>query len=156
MSDMNTKIVLPICSDELGKMKPPVGLPPRYVQVIDDESSVRRYATRVLEKQGFGVYTAEDGPAAIDMFRAHADEISLILLDMYMPGMNGNLVLRHIRKMRPDIPVLITSGYTERVLFPHFQEDRPDGFLHKPFSTAQLMKMITEALNTQKKRDEET
>jgi two-component system cell cycle sensor histidine kinase/response regulator CckA len=146
-------LLLPMCSGEPGKAEQPVGLPRRYVQVVDDESGVRRYATRVLEKQGFGVYTAEDGPAAIDVFRAHADEISLVLLDMFMPGMNGNHVLHHIRQIRPDIPVLITSGYTEHVFFRHFLDDRPNGFLHKPFSTVQLMKMITETLNIQKGRD---
>jgi two-component system, cell cycle sensor histidine kinase and response regulator CckA len=146
-------LLLPVCSGEPGTAEPPVGLPRRYVQVVDDESGVRRYATRVLEKQGFGVYTAEDGPDAVDVFRAHADEISLVLLDMFMPGMNGNHVLHHIRQIRPDIPVLITSGYTEQVFFRHFLDDRPNGFLHKPFSTVQLMKMITETLNIQKGRD---
>jgi nitrogen-specific signal transduction histidine kinase/CheY-like chemotaxis protein len=148
-------LLLPICSGEPGKTKQPTGLPRRYVQVVDDESGVRRYATRVLENQGFGVFTSEDGPDAIDVFRAHADEISLVLLDMFMPGMNGNHVLRHIRKIRPDIPVLITSGYNESVFLRHFLEERPDGFLHKPFSTVQLMKMITDALNTKRESDEE-
>ncbi len=148
--------LLPVCSGEPPDAEPLVGLPRRYVQVVDDESGVRRYATRVLEKHGFGIYTSEDGPGAIDVFRAHADEISLVLLDMFMPGMNGNQVLRHIRKIRPDIPVLITSGYTDREFKNHFRDDRPNGFLHKPFSTVRLMQMITEALNTQKRRDRET
>ena len=59
---------------------------------------------------GFTVLSATDGQRGVDLFRAHADEILLVLLDVTMPRMNGEEVLRRIREIRPDIKVILCSG----------------------------------------------
>jgi PAS domain S-box-containing protein len=118
----------------------------RTVLVADDAPSVTRYSSRVLQSLGATVYVAEDGEQAVDQFRAHADEIDLVLLDMFMPKLNGDDALRRIRKLRPKTKVLIVSGYTEAVYSDRFQGEPPTGFLFKPFATLDFIKSIRDAL----------
>lgn len=120
------------------------------VLIADDEPSIRRYSERVLKRYGLNIYLAADGEEAVDQFRAHADEIDLVLLDMFMPKMNGDMALRQIRKIRPNVKILVVSGYTESVYSDRFtDEQRPTGFLYKPFATQDFLNKIIETLQLQ-------
>jgi len=122
------------------------GISGSTILVIDDESSIRRYSRRILEKHGAKTILAEDGQEGVDQFRSHADEIDLVLLDMFMPKMNGDRVLKAVRKIRPGVKIIITSGYTESVYVDRFDEEQPSGFLYKPFATADFLKKIRTTL----------
>jgi signal transduction histidine kinase/CheY-like chemotaxis protein len=110
----------------------------RRVLVVDDEPSVRAVATRMLERLGFSVLVANDGRAGVDIFHAHADTIACVLLDLTMPHLSGEQTLEAIRRIRPDTRVVLMSGYDEQELSAHFAGQGVAGFLHKPFTPADL------------------
>jgi PAS domain S-box-containing protein len=109
------------------------------VLVVDDEPIVRNMArTMITRKLGYEVLTAGDGYEAVEIFRARKDDISLVLLDLSMPGMNGWETLSALRALRPDIPVVLASGYDEAQVMRTDHPDRPQAFLHKPYSKRDL------------------
>jgi CheY-like chemotaxis protein/two-component sensor histidine kinase len=83
------------------------------ILVVDDEPSVRTVAERALEEVGFSVLTAESGERAVELLRERHAEISAVLLDMTMPGMDGRQTLRAMQEVDPDVRVALTSGYDE-------------------------------------------
>ena len=101
-----------------------------------------------LEHQGFRVVTATDGRDAVATFREHADEIVAILLDLAMPPMMGDEALDLIHKDRPDIPVILMSGYAEAHVRERFSEGQVVGFLQKPFRSGALMGKLRRAIKT--------
>ena len=116
------------------------------VLVVDDEPVVLRTARNALERIGCAVLSAESGPVAIDLFRQHAAEISLVILDLSMPGMSGIEVLPQLRKIRPDIPVLVSSGYSESETLRLFTGYRISGFLQKPYTSQRLVERVEAAV----------
>jgi CheY-like chemotaxis protein len=104
--------------------------------VVDDEETVRRVAARMLESCGFSVMTAADGRAGVDAFAHHA--VDVVLLDLTMPAMDGEEALRNLRRLRPDVRVIMMSGYDEQDVTNRFPEARPSGFLQKPFTLGDL------------------
>ena len=110
--------------------------------IIDDEEAVRAVATRILEYINMKVYTAEDGQDGVDVFKQHADEIDIVLLDMTMPKLSGEEVFREIRRIRPDTAVLLSSGYNEQDATAHFAGKGLAGFIQKPYGPRDLIQMI--------------
>ena len=108
------------------------------VLVVDDEETIRTVTSNLLKKVGYEVLTAEDGPAAIELFRKHADEVAYVLLDMTMPNLSGPETLEKIREIRSDARVILMSGYSEVEALSHFGEGAPAGFLQKPFGPDEI------------------
>ena len=102
--------------------------------VVDDERAVRTMAARMLGDVGFDVLTACNGREAVEIFEAHADEIVAVLLDLTMPEMSGEETFDALRGIRPDVPVLLCSGYAEQDAAARFAGKGLSGFLHKPFN----------------------
>ena len=82
------------------------------VLLVDDEAMVRQVAASMLKFIGFDVLEAADGHEAVEVFRAHQEDILLVLLDMTMPRMSGEEAFDEIRKIKPDALVMLSSGYT--------------------------------------------
>ncbi|PWU03825.1 MAG: hypothetical protein C5B51_18045 [Terriglobia bacterium] len=119
------------------------------ILVVDDEEIVRRIAKNALESWGYGVLLAENGQIAIDMYAAAANEISLVLLDLTMPVMNGEQTLQRLQRIRPDVKVILTSGYDEADALSRFRGADLAGFLQKPYTAGQLagsVKRISERI----------
>lgn len=116
------------------------------VLVVDDEGGVRDVARRMLTRAGFQVREATDGREALAVFDRHADEIALVLLDLSMPVLGGEACLRELTTRRPDLPVILTSGYNEADAPIHLEGHRTAGFVQKPFVTADLMNAVRSAL----------
>jgi len=116
------------------------------VLVVDDEQSVRNIAKRMLEHCGFSVLTAEDGEVAVETFRAHADEIVAVFLDMTMPKMNGEEAFRELRRIRPDIKVVLASGYNQQDASSRFVGKGLAGFLRKPFELKTFVSTFREVM----------
>lgn len=108
------------------------------VLIVDDEPAVRSVAARMVEHLGFATLQAPDGAVGIDLFRAYADLITCVLLDVSMPGMGGAQVLQMMRAIRRDIPVVLMSGYAGEELAERFGQLQPNGFLYKPFDIGEL------------------
>jgi CheY-like chemotaxis protein len=98
----------------------------------------------MLESIGFSVVVACDGREAVQRFHDGPDTFSIVLLDMIMPYMDGHETLRSLRAIRPDVPVLIASGYTRKFIGTsnHHRID----FIAKPYHRAELAKALQRLL----------
>ncbi len=102
--------------------------------VVDDEEVLREVAADVLSRMGLEVVTAGDGLAGLEAFERHQAELSVVLLDMNMPRMNGAEACRRMKDIRRDVPVILVSGYGAG------HDDAPaDAFLGKPFAHRELI-----------------
>jgi PAS domain S-box-containing protein len=110
------------------------------VLVVDDEASVRRTVTRALERMGCAVVPAEDGAIALDRVRQYGKPFDLVFLDLTMPQMDGVQTLRKLRRLRPNLPVILMSGFAEAHAIARFGEHQLAGYLQKPFTLDQLRK----------------
>ena len=105
--------------------------------IIDDEEGVRRVAQRMLQRFGFSVRTASDGVEGIEEFRQHDSEIAVILLDLTMPRLSGEETFRALRQIRPDVPIILSSGYSSESLQAGLLQG-PTRFLQKPYDPHEL------------------
>jgi CheY-like chemotaxis protein len=102
------------------------------VLVADDESQVRAIMELLLKRMGLQVLPAVDGEQAVELFRQHAAEIKFVLMDLSMPKLDGRKALAEIRKIRPDIKVVLTSGYDSDDLIRRYEQEGFDAFIQKP------------------------
>ncbi|MCP4686834.1 MAG: response regulator, partial [Desulfobacterales bacterium] len=116
------------------------------ILLVDDEEIALTVGRAMLEKIGFDVLTAMNGPLALDMFREHRERIRLVVLDMLMPGMDGVEVFDELQKIAPDVRALIASGHMKGEAEARFGEATPAGFIHKPFNMKELGATIRETL----------
>ena len=120
------------------------------VLVVDDEESVRAVASLVLRELGFNVVEAVNGLEAVTLLSQRPREFRAVLLDMAMPVMDGPETFARIRAVRPDIPIVVTSGYAESDAALRFAPDRPSGFLNKPYTAAQFAESFMPAIEQSK------
>lgn len=114
--------------------------------LVDDETSVRLIARRILERLGFNVLEARDGLEAVDLFRKRLQEIDGVLLDLTMPRLNGVETFRELRLIRPDVRAVLASGYSEHDLSQRFGQDGLAGFVEKPYTVESLAAVLDRVL----------
>ncbi len=121
------------------------------VLLVEDEEMLRKMAAIMLERLGFSVMKAKDGIEALEVFGKHQSEIQFVLSDLTMPHMGGWETLTELRKLQPDIPVILASGYD----FAHVMEgdhpELPQAFLAKPYNLKALSDAISQVLGSMKK-----
>ena len=115
------------------------------ILVIDDEDVVRHAARAALEHAGFTVFEACDGQDGTDLFSRLHDRVSAVLVDLTMPRLDGHGVWEYIRRVRPDMRVIISSGFDESEAMAQFG-DADLMFIQKPYTAAALIEMISGAL----------
>jgi PAS domain S-box-containing protein len=108
------------------------------VLLVDDEQAVRRVARRMLESLGYEVSEASGGREALEIHERRGEEIGLVVLDLTMPDLDGKATFEVLRSRDADLPILISSGYTEDELGGPGQAGADYGFLHKPYRLGQL------------------
>jgi CheY-like chemotaxis protein/anti-sigma regulatory factor (Ser/Thr protein kinase) len=118
------------------------------VLVIEDEGTLRQAAVKVLRKSGFQVLEAADGLAAIDVLRASASRIDLILLDMTFPGSSCHEVVAEYVQARPNGKVILTSAYSEEMARATINVPQIRGFVRKPFQVADLLRTLRSTLSS--------
>ena len=108
------------------------------VLLVDDDDGVRTFVRRALEIDGFSVNEAADGAEALDLLRGPARETDLVLSDIVMPVMDGIALALNVARERPDVPVMLMTGYAN-------QRERADGLeaivrdvVLKPFTLAEI------------------
>jgi PAS domain S-box-containing protein len=116
------------------------------VLIVDDEETVRAVGKMALEQAGFTVLVASDGREGVRVFGERAPEITLVLLDMTMPHMNGEEAFREMRRVRPDIRIILSSGYNEQDATNHFAGKGLAGFIQKPYRPIELIEMVASLL----------
>jgi CheY-like chemotaxis protein len=123
------------------------------VLVVEDEPSLRSFAQMVLESTGFQVRTAADGQQGLEAFVEHRQEIVAVLLDLTMPRMDGLEVLRQLRQLAPNVPVLLMSGYNEHEVSKRCAEIGASGFIQKPFAPNDLVVRVCALLSSRADSD---
>ncbi len=116
------------------------------ILVIDDEPQVLKTTRRMLETFGYRVLTADSGNEGLRLAGEHLDEIGLVLLDMRMPGMSGDVTLQRLQDLAPQLPVIIISGYPLTDVMRHIHSLTPYGYLQKPFSMSDLRECVRRTL----------
>ncbi|MBI5593365.1 MAG: PAS domain S-box protein [Deltaproteobacteria bacterium] len=116
------------------------------VLLIEDEEQVRNMVKIMLTRLGFTVLEANDGIEALEVFRQHQTEVRCILSDLTMPRMGGWETLAALRKLSPDIPVILSSGYDEAQVMAGEHPERPNAFLGKPYQLKGLSDTIRNIL----------
>ncbi|HET7737704.1 MAG TPA: PAS domain S-box protein, partial [Tepidiformaceae bacterium] len=116
------------------------------ILIVDDDYAVRALTARILDMFGFSTVVAEDGNRALELFDLHRDAIVLVILDLTMPGMDGEQTFRALRERQPNIRVVLTSGYSEQDATNRFVGEGLAGFLQKPFRHQDLIDKLREVL----------
>jgi PAS domain S-box-containing protein len=117
------------------------------ILAVDDEETIRRLMKAALERYGYEVLLAENGSEAISIFANNADRISLVVLDLVMPVMSGEEVLAHLLTMRPEIPVLVSSGQDTWEGLRKLGPAGVAGYLQKPYRAEALVRRVGEILS---------
>ncbi|NVN89650.1 MAG: response regulator [Desulfuromonadales bacterium] len=111
------------------------------VLLVDDEESIRGIGKERLKEFGFTTITANDGREAIEIFRQHPD-IAFVILDLTMPHMDGEQCFRELRRLKPDVKVIMSSGFSEHEVTQKFVGKGLSGFIQKPYKLSVLKEAI--------------
>gem|GEM_PF-5692830 len=139
------------------RIQPPQGSPPEdrglgnwrgtgTILVADDEETLRIIAQQILEKLGFQTILAVDGKKALEIFRARKNEIRCVILDFFMPNMDGEETIREMQKLKSDVKVILTSGQLRQEIPMNSASLENAIFLQKPFSVKSLATSLRAAL----------
>ncbi len=116
------------------------------ILVIDDEEVVRKTTLLALQWLGYRVLTAENGQAGVSLFENASGEISLIILDLTMPVMDGDVALGHLKRIDPSVKVLLSSGFSMAEAAKRFEGRGLAGFLQKPYTANRLAEQVRAVL----------
>jgi CheY-like chemotaxis protein len=117
------------------------------VLLVEDAEPLREVIRRFLQQGGYTVLVAEDGIAALTSCREHNGPIDLLLTDVVMPGLSGPQLAKEIGLLRPGMPVLYMSGYTDEAIGPHGALEEGIALLEKPFTRGSLLRKLREVLD---------
>jgi PAS domain S-box-containing protein len=117
------------------------------ILLVEDEDYLRDLGERLLAKFGYSVLTAPNGETALQIFREKRKHISLIILDLIMPGIGGKNCLEQVLKEDPLAKVIIASGYSVEGRTKQELETKTMGFISKPFELKQMLNMVRKVLN---------
>jgi len=116
--------------------------------VVEDDPTLRRLARSVLEAQGYGVLTASNGADALETVRQHkGPPIRLVLTDVIMPVMGGDLMAQWLKALNPDLKILFSSGYTDDAISHHGVLQPGVEFIPKPYTPSALARRVREMLD---------
>jgi two-component system, cell cycle sensor histidine kinase and response regulator CckA len=131
--------------DEISPPAPVRGASSASVLVVDDETAVRRFACRVLERAGYGVFEATDGVEALDLIKGQSVPLEAVVSDIVMPRMNGVELMQALSVSQPELPVILMSGYATAALT-ELGIATPCSILPKPFSGERLLAEVTRCI----------
>ena len=118
------------------------------ILVVDDEESVRVLAKRMVEKLGFSAVSLADGRDAVAALRARPAGFACVILDLTMPHLDGAETFRELRRVQPDVRVIMSSGYTEQEVTQRFAGKGLAGFIQKPYTLDVLAETLRAVVGT--------
>ena len=118
------------------------------ILLVDDEESIRSLGRVILERMGFSVFSAADGMEAIEIFRKNKNRIICVILDLTMPNLGGEETFKELRIIKPDIPIIISSGYNEQEVVSRFTGKDLSGFIQKPYRINTLSYALKKVLES--------
>ena len=116
------------------------------ILLVEDEEAVRALATRILVREGYTVLAASRGDEAVSLFARHQREVILLVSDLVLPGLGGIEIAQRLREMRPELKVLLMSGYTDRDVGAIAGQSEGMAFMQKPFTPDVLTRRVSELL----------
>ena len=116
------------------------------ILLVDDEPSLRETASKLLARMGFQVLCAADGEQAVNLFRTQSSRICGVILDLTLPKLDGVQTFSALRNVRPDVPVLVSSGYSQADVYHRFAGLQINGFIPKPYTFDGLRQALDQAL----------
>jgi nitrogen-specific signal transduction histidine kinase/CheY-like chemotaxis protein len=120
----------------------------KTILVVDDDEMVRDYCVEFLELIGYNTIAAVDGAEGVRIFRERLNEIDMVLLDFIMPRMNGVEAFGELIRIKPEVKVILSSGYTEDIMRQRFPGRQPASILHKPYDMETLKAELERLLGT--------
>ena len=120
----------------------------RTILIVDDEEMVLDVEALMLERMGFKTLKANSSQKAYQLYRDKKDHIDLVILDMIMPGDNGAVIYKKLKKINSGIRVLISSGFWKDINVREILNDGHNSFIQKPFKFAEFSKKIDSILST--------
>jgi len=147
-------IYLPASEKEIAKEKKEfttaVAMGKETILLVDDEKPLLEVNKELLKCLGYEVYATGSGQGAIAVYMERKDTIDLVILDMIMPGISGGETFDHLKKINPDIKVLLSSGYSIDGQAQEILSRGCKGFLQKPFNIKELSRKVIAALSSDK------
>jgi len=144
-------VCLPVVKNDSAKPEPrikeTIQRGTEQILIVDDEKAIVAMETKLLERLGYNVISCTGSLEALEAFRASPDKFDLIITDMAMPNMSGDKLAEKVKKIRPDIPVILVSGFSEKIKIRTGPDCQVDGFLMKPADKASLAKTIRKLLD---------
>jgi CheY-like chemotaxis protein len=122
--------------------------PRSTILVVEDEKHMLRLLKSTLSEHGLVVFTAADGDEAIDTYRRHKTEIDIVLLDVGLPKVKGMDVLYKMKGEKPDVRIVISSGYLEPELKTEIQKAGVEHIIQKPYVVDEVAQMIRRLIET--------
>jgi PAS domain S-box-containing protein len=116
------------------------------ILVVDDEETIRKTTEAILTHLGYDVLTANNGKDALKVFAENKHTIDLVLLDMIMPEMNGTECMKKLTELAPDLPIVLSSGFTNDADIDTLKQQGLTDFIQKPYQTLELSLAIAHAL----------
>jgi PAS domain S-box-containing protein len=126
-------------------MQPPKGKG-ELILVVDDEEAVRFVTSQILESNGYRTIVASRGAEAVACYLEKGREINLVLTDLHMPGMSGLEAISVLRKINPNLRVVVTTGASNTIPSSEFANIDPEAFLKKPFEVIELLEILNRVL----------
>ena len=125
-----------------------------HILLVDDEESILKMVKRMLERLGYIVTTHVNSLEALEVFKTNPDQFDLVISDLTMPEMTGDRLAGELIKIRPGIPIIICTGFSERLDQQKAERIGIRGIFMKPLVKAKMAQMIREVLDTKKKNGE--
>jgi CheY-like chemotaxis protein len=119
------------------------------ILLIDDEDIIIDIGGQILERLGYLALTARSGKEAIEIYRTNKNKINIVILDMIMPDMGGGETYDRLKKINPEIKVLLSSGYSINGQASEIMNRGCNGFIQKPFNVEQLSMKIRDILSNE-------
>ena len=116
------------------------------ILLIEDEQTVRKISRDILQRNGYTVYVARDGETGEDQFNKHKDELALVLCDVVLPDTRGVDLVNKFLQEKPDLAIVMCSGYTEEDVHLEDIQKSVYQFIQKPFNVKSLLTRVKEIL----------
>jgi PAS domain S-box-containing protein len=146
------EIILPLIGKEMEAQKLPaatVCTGNEHILLVDDEQQIVHFQKQALERLGYTVTARTSSIEAMEAFRAHPDRYQAVVTDMTMPNLTGDLLAKEMKSLRPDIPVIICTGYSEKLSESRVKMLGIDLFLMKPVGRMDLANALRQLLDKQ-------
>jgi len=116
------------------------------ILVVEDEIPMLNLLKKILEDEGYRVLTARDGTEAIQVYTRHKNEVALVLCDMALPRLGGWTVFLHLRELKPEVKMILSSGYLDPKVKSDMVKAGVKDFIFKPYLPETILKSVREAL----------